>query len=450
MMKTEKQVKRIAIILYMVLFAVFFVMTCMTPMLADDFSYSFSYADGSRIENLGDIFRSLCAHRQSMNGRMFSHGLAMIFLLLPKVVFNLVNAVNAVLLFFLFQKYLEDSEPGRTIILVLCSFLLIWAFMPVFGQVFLWLDGSLNYSWALTIIMAFLYPFYCEFIGKTTAVFKKRWFRILFVAFAFIAGGYSENASCAGIFAAASFAFPAIRKKKPSPWLYAAWISSCLGFLFMMTAPAESGRAAQRELLGIAKNVQRVFEAPWQELALLYFLFAALLVTALICRAERKTVIAAIIFFLSSVISVLVFIFAVYFPWRSLCATTVFLTASCMLLLRGIWAEGIKYPAPILTAILAVNFVFSFVLGMGDIAVMFMESRLRTAAIENGIAEGLDPIEIHQYSSNTKYAACYLLPDVYDDSTLWPNYDIAAYYGAPAVVGIPPIEEFGSRENGVG
>ena len=428
----------------MVLFLAFFVMTCLTPMLADDYSYSFSYADGSRIKSLGDVFRSLCAHRQSMNGRMFSHGLAMVFLLLPKMVFNLANAINAVLLFFLFQKYLEDSDPGKTVVLVLCSFLLIWAFMPVFGQVFLWLDGSLNYSWALTVMMAFLYPFYCDFVGKTAAVFDRRWFRMLFVVFAFIAGGYSENASCAAVFAAACFAFPALRKKKLSSWLIAAWISACLGFLFLMTAPAESGRAAQTGLLGIAKNIQRVFEAPWQELSFLYFLFAALLVTALICGAERKTVMSAIVFFMSSVISVLVFIFAVYFPWRSLCATTVFLTASCMLLLRGIWTEGIKYPAPILTAVLTVNFIFSFVLGMGDIAVMFMESGQRIAAIEEGIAQGLDPIEIRRYSSNTKYAACYLLPDVYDDSTLWPNYDIAAYYGAPAVVGRPPIEEFGS------
>ena len=89
-------------------------------------------------------------------------------------------------------------------------------------------------------------------------------------------------------------------------------------------------------------------------------------------------------------------------------------------------------------------FVFSFDLGLGDIAVMYMESRQRIETIKEGIAKGLDPIEIHQYSSNTKYAACYLLPDVYDDSTLWPNYDIAAYYGAPAIVGIPPVEDFGS------
>ena len=103
-----------------------------------------------------------------------------------------------------------------------------------------------------------------------------------------------------------------------------------------------------------------------------------------------------------------------------------------------------KLTAPVLLAVLTVNFIFSFVLGMGDIAVMYMESQQRISTIKEGITQELDPIEIHQYSSNTKYAACYLLPDVYEDSTLWPNYDMAAYYGAPAIVGIPPIENFGN------
>ncbi len=444
MLITKKLANRITVVIYLVLFTVFFLMTCLTPMLADDYSYSFSYADGKRIENLGDVFRSLCAHRQTMNGRMFSHGLAMVFLLLPKTLFNLANAANAVLLMFLFQKYVEDDNCGRTIVLLLCSFLLIWVFMPVFGQVFLWLDGSLNYSWALTVEMAFVYPFYCGYIGKSSIFTRRRWLRILFVIFAFAAGGYSENASCAAILAAICFGIPVLKKKKLPRWLIAAVISACLGFLFLMTAPAERGRAAQTDLLGIAKNIQRVFEAPWHELSLLYYLFAALMTAALICRADKKTIVAAAVFFLSSVVSVLVFVFAVYFPWRSLCATTVFLVLSCVLLLKGIWAEGIKYPAPILAAILTVNFAFSFVLGLGDITVMFMESRQRIAAIEEGIALNIDPVEIYRYSSNTKYAACYLLPDVYDDSTLWPNYDMANYYGAPAIVGLPPIEEFGN------
>ena len=85
-----------------------------------------------------------------------------------------------------------------------------------------------------------------------------------------------------------------------------------------------------------------------------------------------------------------------------------------MLLLRESWSYS-KYIAPALTAVLAVNFVFSFVLGVGDIAVLSMEGRNRETTIRAGVEQGIDPIEVPQYSSNTKYAACYLLPDVYDD-----------------------------------
>ncbi len=115
---------------------------------------------------------------------------------------------------------------------------------------------------------------------------------------------------------------------------------------------------------------------------------------------------------------------------------------ACMLLLRESWSYS-KYIAPALTAVLAVNFVFSVVLGIGDIAVLFMEGRNRETTIRAGVEQGIDPIEVPQYSSNTKYAACYLLPDVYDDPAQWPNYDIAAYYGAGAIVGLPPVENFG-------
>ena len=117
---------------------------------------------------------------------------------------------------------------------------------------------------------------------------------------------------------------------------------------------------------------------------------------------------------------------------------------ACALLLDGIWKQGLKYPAPVLTAVLVTSFLFSFVLGAGDIFVMHMEAKEREATILAGVEQGVDPIEIHQYSANTKYAACYLLPDVYEDPAQWPNYDVAAYYGAGAVVGLPPVEEFGT------
>ena len=442
--------KKYIIVFYTLVFLAVFCLTCLTPMIADDFSYSFSYADRShRIRTLSDIYYSLKAHRVSMNGRMISHALAMFFLILPKPVFNVFNAANAVFLLFLCCRYYDGKATaltGRNLVFAILTALLLWIFMPMFGQVFLWLVGALNYSWAMSTILLFLLPYFRCYRAEGETHRKNVLITVLYLLLAFAAGAYSENASCAAIFMAVCFLVLIYRKRRAVPYdLTAALIIACIGFAYMMLAPAERGRAAQTDLLGIAKNIQRVFEAPQKTLLPLYCSFAALLAIACFRKRSREAIATAVIFFLGSVASVAVFAFAVYFPWRSLCATTVFLIIANLILLNTLWKENTQAWISALAAGLAMYCAFSFVLATGDVAVMFMESKQREAAILSGIAEGKEIIEIHEYSSNTKYAASYQWPDVYPDAGEWPNYDIAAYYGAKAVTGIPAVEGFGTE-----
>lgn len=149
-------------------------------------------------------------------------------------------------------------------------------------------------------------------------------------------------------------------------------------------------------------------------------------------------------FFLGSIVSISVFVFALYFPWRALCATTVFLILANVILLNELWNSRYLLLISAITSGFALYCTFSFALAVGDIGVLYMESKQREAVIISGIEDGVDPIMVHRYSSNTKYAASYLLPDLYEDSWEWPNYDIAEYFGAPAIVGLPPEEVFGT------
>ncbi len=57
-----------------------------TNLLADDFMYCFSFADDSRIDSLADCFPSIWAHRYNMNGRLISHFLVQVFLMLTMVI----------------------------------------------------------------------------------------------------------------------------------------------------------------------------------------------------------------------------------------------------------------------------------------------------------------------------------------------------------------------------
>ena len=450
-MKAFLQSKKTLTLVFVCVFFAVFVMTSLTPMLADDFSYSFSYADrNQRMEGLEDILPSLTAHYFNMNGRMFPHGLTMLFLLLPKPVFNFFNALNACLLLWVVSRFFRADRQERTLILTASAVFLIWLFTPVFGQSYLWLDGSLNYSWAVSVVLLFLYPYYCEYMQNGYFTRKSTVGKVLFLILAFVAGAYSENTSSAGIFMAFCFCIFAVgRKTRPPLFLLLGLLFACCGFLFMILAPAESGRATQGGWLTIARNIQRIFEAPQQTLLWLITLFAVLLAVALIRQLDRRVIGASLIFFLGSAVSVAVYVAALYLPWRGLCCTTVFLSLACLLLLRGLWNQGLQYPAPLLAAALSVSFLFSFVLGLGDISVLWMEGRQRDALLREAARNGESYVEVHQYSANTKYAASYDLPDVAKDSTLWPNCDIAKYYNVGAIGGLPPVEEFGqdSGEN---
>lgn len=71
--------RKLLIWAFVVLFFLVFALSLLTPMLADDYSYSFSYADRSRISSVSAIISSLEAHRSYMNGRMASHFLPIYF-----------------------------------------------------------------------------------------------------------------------------------------------------------------------------------------------------------------------------------------------------------------------------------------------------------------------------------------------------------------------------------
>ena len=128
--------------IFICVFLLIFLCTSLTPMMADDYSYSFSFYDRSRIENLADIFSSLSVHRIEMNGRMLAHFFAHLFLLLPKPIFNIINALVFSGIIFLLFSWIRTSDKRTNILLLLLIIAMLWLFVPVFGQVFLWLDGA--------------------------------------------------------------------------------------------------------------------------------------------------------------------------------------------------------------------------------------------------------------------------------------------------------------------
>ena len=74
------------------IFCLMLVLNVLTPYICDDFTYRINFLTKEPLGSLWEIFPSMYAHSYKMNGRLISHGLAQVFMLLPPIVFDAVNA----------------------------------------------------------------------------------------------------------------------------------------------------------------------------------------------------------------------------------------------------------------------------------------------------------------------------------------------------------------------
>ena len=155
--KNIKLSKKQQIICYLaIIFIIMLVLNIFTPLIADDFNYKYIYGSGysETVKNIFDVFISQYNHYMNWGGRTVAHTIAQCFLLLPKIVFDFFNAACYVgIVYAIF--YLGTEKQDKPYLLILIH-LLLWIFVPYFGEDFLWLIGSCNYAWTLLIMLLFL------------------------------------------------------------------------------------------------------------------------------------------------------------------------------------------------------------------------------------------------------------------------------------------------------
>ena len=436
-MKITKDKKPICFILL----AVFLFMTLLsflTPMIADDYSYSFSFADYSRIE---DIVGSMAAHRETINGRVIAHSMVQFFLMLPKAVFNISNGLAASLFVFLTSLYSDFGLERKNAFVLAIAVLALWYFVPQFGEVFLWLDGAFSYGWAMLFSLLFVFPFYREFCGSGHRT--QSWVKAVYVVFAFAAGAYSESISLAMLFIAFCLAVGGyIQKRKVPLFLAAALVTAILGYVFLMLSPSElSGRAGEFSLSAIARSFEYAVELTKLHLGKLYCAFTLIFAVAIETeltkpKGERdfRPVVFAAIAFLGGLVSIAVFAFAKYFPNRAMCASACWTIVAGTVLLSGMFARRCSFVSG-LAGVLAALFAFSFVLGVLDVAVVYKKSNERLTQIAEAKANGETSIVLEKFVADTKYSPAYELTDIAEGENEWPNDAIASYFGFETVSG---------------
>ena len=428
-MKRNASENRPLLLYLCALFLCMFVLSSMTPLVSDDYNYAYSFLDFTRITKISQIFSSMAAHRIRPNGRVFAHGLLQLFMMGPKVFFNLCNAANAVLLAWLFSCYFPHRRGARLVLLLAAGAMIIWNFSPAFGEDFLWMDGALNYAWSLSALLLFLWPFAAEYLELPYKRKPLDW--LLFCVIAFVAGSYSENGSVSMLFAAfCLLLLVVIRQKKLPPFLLAGFLMAVLGFVWLMSAPGTAHRGAGITLSVLGTNYLHVLNTARARLLPLYLIYAALLAAAIACKGDRRRLILSGILILAGLASLASFVFAAYFELRHFCFTVITAALACLLPLSELLDTPQRLLAHICVAAMSVLFLFNAAAGAMDIAVGCSKWHIRQARIRQAQEAGASAVVLDEYLCSSPYGISFKLNDFGPD---WPNMWIAQYHGFDVV-----------------
>ena len=224
---------------------VMYLLNLHTPLLMDDYDYSFSWATGERIGGIADVFASQAAHYKLWGGRSVVHAIAQGFLFMEKFVFNVANTLMYLML--LLEIYVLARPKNRSWcweILLLAHGILFTA-VPFFGTVFLWLTGACNYLWGTVLA---LLPLVIARSAQENGFFSRSWHGWMAVPVCFFAGWTNENTAC-GVFAVIFVLLlaEALEHRRVPAWRWAALIAQAAGVAVMLLAPGNFSRASAYE-----------------------------------------------------------------------------------------------------------------------------------------------------------------------------------------------------------
>ena len=426
-------------------FLIILILTALTPYFVDDYAYMFSFADGSRITSPAQIIPSMARHAHTMNGRLISHGLEQFFLMLPKAVFNICNALVFFWIALFCYRAAGRGRPDSALLFLLFP-MCYWLYTPVFGQVTLWQVGSLNYMWSVGFCLFFIRPYLSLYLESEDRFFRPMNslpMKLLFPVLAFLFGMFSEVSGMVGVLVAAGFlAVRGIETKQWKTWLWLPLATAVAGYILMLRMPAEhmykGGSLTLHDIISQIPLMTRQL----QQFTPLCIAWVIMMFFALQAGVSHKREIVSLAFFLGGIAGVYVLIAAQSASERCLCCPSAFFCIACVTLLPELLDTRIGDACRAAVCALAVVFSIWFVLGVFDIQAVHSRAVTRDRSAAEQIAAGEQEIVLDIIYGATKYSAVNYLKDLdLENPHSWPNSYMARYYGVDLVLGNDPQNE---------
>ena len=333
----ERHAKYKLFLIYFGIFSVIFILNCLTHRsIGDDYLYSFMWEGHSmyeplsenarRISSFSDIAVSTYSYFMTWGGRIVAQALAMFFLWMPRMVFNVAVSLTTVLLVLCVQWIARGGNvtmklsAKETALIFFC----LWAFHANFVGVFIWTDGSCNYLFPMVFLLLFLLPYIRHYMRDGENV-EKKWLNWGMFPLGLLAGNSNENTICwIGLFGFFYILY-AYRKGKGKTWMLTGFLGLTIGYGLLMLAPGnflrivDSGEALQNFQLTSKKWVIILFSFLLQSV-LWYYLAKVFWVKNKWKNLSYGRKYSSLVLFLAvnSILFDLIMLFSPEFPNRSL------------------------------------------------------------------------------------------------------------------------------------
>lgn len=231
------------------LFLTVLALNILTPLIGDDYVYSFIYQTNDRLSSINDIVRSQQLHYDKWGGRTIVHFIDQAILYnynpLKADILNSVAYTTFIILIYLHVVAKKVFNPYLLFIL----FTLVWFIQPVFAETALWITGSSNYLWGTLLILLFLLP-YRLYRNKKRAIYTQVFYAALMLVVGIIAGWTNENTAAAMIIMIIAYFYYYKSQKWHIPvWAYTGLAGAIVGYTLMIIAPGNFARASEAPTL---------------------------------------------------------------------------------------------------------------------------------------------------------------------------------------------------------
>lgn len=215
------------------------------PLHRDDYDYALVWETTKHLASMEDIFVSLYRHYFMHGGRMVAFFTQESFLIHDKIWFDFANAFVFVgLILLLIWHSLRRVTLCFDGWKVVTAFLLVWLAIPHFGEVAVWMCGSVVYLWTGFWGFLFLLPYNLYFAGH----FQKKGILPAFLLFllGILAGWSVENMSVTFNGIAFLSILYCLKNHQLKGWMVSGFIGSALGFLLLLAAPGNYVRYGEQ------------------------------------------------------------------------------------------------------------------------------------------------------------------------------------------------------------